>query len=70
MWQRMAILVGGYGFIVLSYAWVWALTFATVRYLSPKSPERPAKADVRFVLDMMAAWTVIWAVLMVVKSVG
>jgi len=61
----MGILFGGYGFILLSYAWVWMIAAGMSRYVSAEGLGRPGKADVKVALNMMALWTLAWALLMV-----
>jgi hypothetical protein len=68
MWQRLAILGAGYGFIVLSYAWVWIIAAGVSQYASAERMDRLTKADVKAVLRMMAIWTIAWVVLAVIDS--
>lgn len=61
MWQRLAFLGTGYGFIVLSYAWTWMLASAMAQCMPLERGGRLCKADVKAVLGMMALWTIVCA---------
>ncbi len=61
MWERIAILIGGYGFIVLSYAWIWIIGVNMSQCLSAERMDRPTKADAKTLAGMWAMWTVVWA---------
>lgn len=63
MWHRLAILIVGYGFIVMTYAGTWTIAVVTSRYVEHDRVERLEKADVQAVLGVMAVWTVVWVVI-------
>jgi len=67
VWQEIGILVGGYGLIVLSYAWVWVIARGMGPYVSAQRVQRPGKADVKGIPGVMAFWTIAWAVMMVME---
>lgn len=67
MWQRLAILIGGYVFIAMSYLWVWAIATGLSRPVDTDPPSRITKSDVMTVLSVMAFWTIAWAFMQIVE---
>lgn len=60
MW---ALLLGGHGFIVVCYVWVWGLAATMARCVSAERWDRLTRADAQTVAVIMAVWTLLWALL-------
>ena len=69
MWKQLAILIGGYGFIVVSYASTCMIAAVMSQYVETGRVERLERADVKAVLGMSAVWTIAWAVIMIAELV-
>ena len=63
VWQEIGILVGGYGFILMSYAWVWMLAVGMSRYVSGERL-RFGRADAQTLAGILAFWTLTWSVML------
>ncbi len=61
MRQTMGVLIGGYAFIVMSYAWVWTIGLMASQHGGARHRDRPGAADVALVAGLGAAWTIAWA---------
>jgi len=66
VWHEMSILVGGYGFILMSYAWAWMIAAGMLRFVSAERP-RFRRADAKALLWIMAFWTTACAIMMLVS---
>jgi hypothetical protein len=70
VWEQIAVLVGGYALIVLSYAWVWVIAAGISRRLSAERMDRITRADVKAVVAVMAAWSIAWALMVAMEIWG
>ncbi|MCB9866160.1 MAG: hypothetical protein H6816_05945 [Phycisphaerales bacterium] len=68
MWQILAILFGGYGFILSSYAWVWVIVAWMPRVGVAERMGRVGRADVKAVVGVSLAWTILWAVAVIAET--
>lgn len=65
MWQLVAILVGGYGLIALSFAWVRCLAYGASQSLSARRSKPTCKKDARLIISVMMFWTCAWVILVI-----
>ncbi|MBN1341759.1 MAG: hypothetical protein JXQ73_03725 [Phycisphaerae bacterium] len=66
--MRFAVLVAGYGFIFVSYAWVWIIASGFSQDFPMEKIGYVTKKDVTTVLTVMGLWTVLWLVVQTVEG--
>lgn len=67
--MRLAVLIGGYGLVLVSYAWTWMIASAFSQECRAQKTG-VAKKDISTVLTVMGFWTVLWLVIQLVDGLG
>jgi hypothetical protein len=62
MWQALKFLAGGYVFILLSYAWVWAIANELGYQAMVEQRRSMDRSDYRAIACLLLAWTLVWGI--------